>query len=315
MKLDTNIKQLSTEIFKILEFDLIIVASGYETRASYISTKFKPKGKEKIAFTFNNYDNIENRLKNDKLFSSLGYNLINSEGDSETTITKLLESIAFTNQTEFNILVDYSSMTRVWYATILDYFRYFESEKELIVNLYFVYSKANFVPPPKKEVPNRHIGPLKGFYRMSFPDKPTVLIIGLGYEKIRAFGLTEFLDAETILFYTDLSNQNKFSIEVEKNNEEMLRIVSEENIFKYSIDKLEHLNYILNSLCKKLCEKYRIVIAPCGPKPFTLIALINSILLSDLDVWRISPGIQGIPIDRTASGEVYILKLPFMTQI
>lgn len=314
MILDKDVKQYSTEIINKINFDLIIVASGYETRAGYIAQTYNPIGRIKIALTFDNYSSLNQRIENDKLFSSLGYTFIKSEGDTDETIIDFLNTVRFDENLEYNILVDYSSMTRIWYSSILDFFRYFEVSHQLKINIYFVYSKAIFVPPPEEEVPNRHISPLKGFYNMSLPVKPTLLIIGLGYERIRAFGLTEFLDAETLLFYTDPADQNKFSLEVEKNNEELLRIVSDENIFKYSLNKLEHLHRIINSICTKLNENYRIIIAPCGPKPFTLLALINSILIGGIDVWRISPGVKGLPQNRTSNGEVFALLTSFISQ-
>jgi len=310
MILSSSIKQITQEILENTKFDLVIVASGYEERATFLCTKLDLNCQNKVALSFDNYDQIDQRKINDHLFTSKGFSFIKSLGDSDISIIQKLKELSFEQKSEYNILVDYSSMTRVWYSAILNYFRWLDVNKNVKINIFFSYSIAEFTPPPENEIPNKHIGPIKGFYNISLPLKPTALIIGLGYERIRAFGLTEFLDAETMVFLTD-SSQEKFTKEVVKENEELLRIVSEDNIFRYSLNKMEHLHYVLNSLCEKLTEKFRIVIAPCGPKPFSLIALLNSILLKDLDVWRISPGTKGFPQNRTANGNIIVIKTVF----
>lgn len=49
---------------------------------------------------------------------------------------------------------------------------------------------------------------------------------------------------------------------------------------------------------------FRIVIASCGPKPFTLISMLTASVLPDIDVWRIS-GNKGFDnANREPDGEV-----------
>ncbi len=310
MKLNSQIKQINQNEIADINYDLFFISSGYEERATFLIDSCNIRSERKEALSFENYSDIKQRIVNDKKVIAKGFNIAKSAGDNDITINKILRSLDFESKSEFNILVDYSSMTRVWYSAILNHFRWLETEKEVKVNIYFSYSLAIFNPPPDLEVPNKHIGPIKGFYTISLPLKPTALIIGLGYERIRAYGLTEFLDAETKVFRTD-STHEKFTLEVENKNEELLRMISDDNIFSYSLEKIEHLHFVLNSLCAKLIEKYRIVIAPCGPKPFTLISLLNSILLRDLDIWRISPGIEGIPQNRKPDGSIVVTKITF----
>tara|TARA_R110002020_G_scaffold88891_1_gene217703 strand:- start:2115 stop:3053 length:939 start_codon:yes stop_codon:yes gene_type:complete len=311
MRLNSVIENVLIDDIKSLEFDLILVSSGYEERASFLISNYRFNSKNKLALSFKNYGDIKERLKNDGIFLKNGYKLIQSHGDDDSVILSVLENLNFRGKNGLNILIDYSSMTRVWYSAILNYFRWLEVDNNIVIDIYFSYSLAKFSPPPTDHIPNRHIGPIKGFYSIALPLKPTALIIGLGYEKIRAFGLTEFLDSETLVFLTD-SSQGDFTNAVRKENYELLKIVDPENIFNYSFDNIVQLHHVLFSLCEKLTEKFRIIIAPCGPKPFTLISLLNSILLKDIDIWRISPGSRGLPENRIPTGKTVVVKTKFL---
>jgi hypothetical protein len=301
--------QTSISHAQTIEFDAIIAASGYERRASFLASEYNWKCREKYTLSFKNCLQILNRHTNDKKFKDLGYKSILMQGSESLPLLEILTSLH--NKEKLNILIDYSSMTRVWYAEILNFFRNTSSTKCQEVNLFFSYTQSAFVPPPLESTRNLHVGPIDGFSTLSIPDKPTALIIGLGYEKNRAFGLTEYLDAETFLFYNDNTNQNEFSALVEKANHELLSLVKPVNIFKYPIEDLNFSESLLLSLCKDLKQNYRIIIAPCGPKIFSLISLLVSTRLNEIDVWRISAGEEDEPIDKKPVGSPIILKAQF----
>jgi hypothetical protein len=99
---------------------------------------------------------------------------------------------------------------------------------------------------------------------------------------------------------------------VEFVNSEILNSINNENIIKFPVYDLIYTNYLLESLCKTLIKNYRVILAPCGPKPFALLSFINSLKYdSDLEVWRISPG-RGLPKgDREANGNISLLEVKF----
>jgi hypothetical protein len=70
----------------------------------------------------------------------------------------------------------------------------------------------------------------------------------------------------------------------------------------------------LSSLIEDLSRNYRVIIAPCGPKPFTLVSLCLALMFENIDVWRISSGKQSVPIDKEAEGDVVAYKISFGTQ-
>lgn len=311
MKAINKIEEYSPRNIEGISFDLIIASSGYESRAIFLHKEFSLKSECKIVFAFDNYYDLEQRVANDSYFRQAGYETYQASGNDDNSVYNYLKSFIFKNN-NVNILVDYSSMTRVWYSCILKFFADFNSADVFNVNLFFSYTKAEYIPPPKDIVPNKYVVPIDNHFKISTLQKPTALIIGLGNENIRAFGLKEMFDAETFVFYTDGTLKNRYSLDVETCNSELLEIIPDDNVFKYQLQNMSYLHIVLNFLCKKLEERFKIVIAPCGPKPFTLIALFNSQLLNETSVWRISAGEKALPVNRDANGDILITKIQYV---
>ncbi len=301
-------QQISEKDLKDTHFDLIISASGYETRARFLIEKVELNSSYKFFIGFNNNLDLFDRELNDKTFINQGYTSIMEDGNNSSKIECFLEDFFFTNKQEkLNILVDYSSMTRIWYASILNSIRKVKKLKS--VHIFFSYSVSEFASPPEKHIFSEHVEPVEGFYSLSVPQKPTALIIGLGYEKKRAFGLKEYFNADrTFLFHTDNSFNKEYAIKVIENNKELISEIDPNNIVKYPLMDLVYTETLLRNLCLDLMVDFRAIIAPCGPKPFTLLSMITSINYEAIDVWRISAGKSANPVNREPTGDIVILK-------
>lgn len=308
MKLEKT-ESIDSNCLKDILFDAFICCSGYESRCNYIARNYAINARRYIALGFDNFRTNGYRNTSDNFYNKRKYDFFISEADSGTNIIKILGEIFENIQDEVNLLVDYSSMSRIWYSTIISYLKLHEYKSK--ISVYFIYSYSNFSYPSNEIKRNIHIGPIDNYSSLSIPDKPTALIIGLGHEKERAFGLTEYLDAETYLFYNDSFRNQKYYNSVINANKRLLQETKEENKFEYSVYDLEGTESLLFSLCKSLIDDYRIILAPTGPKPFTLICLLMSLRIPNLDVWRISAGNERVPVNSTPSGEVSCFKSSF----
>jgi hypothetical protein len=309
--MNTKYNLYTASINEIAAIDLFIAASGYEHRASYLPQNLeKIETREKIVLPFKSHSIDNVRLKNDKIFKELGFRFetpIDYEWyNIHVIFDKYFASIS--DKKEINVVIDYSSMMRLWYATIIKYF-FSNCNFKGKVNLFFCYSKAKYVAPNDKEIDYTvNFDPLPGFNKLSIPNKPTVLIIGLGYEKSRAIGLVEYFDAqEVFLFYSDNSDYHE---KIKEANKKLLDIYNQ-NIFIYPLDDLLTTKTILTNLCTSLLNDYRIVIAPCGPKPFTLLSFILALENSNIDTWRISGNANPNKPKCIPSGNLVTLKLEF----
>lgn len=299
----TRSTQIRIDELSTRKLDLFIAASGYEKRATFIP-RMNFYAEKKVVIGFEENRNNSTRKSNDKYYKSSKYDYLHTSGSEDANILAYLNDfIEQTNKADLEIAIDYSSMTRIWYGTIVDFFNNYIGSKKIL--LYFLYTKATFSSPPKIENQNYFFEPIKGFSNLSIPNKPTALILGLGYEKRRAFSLKEYFDADEVyVFLTDENNTPAFHNEVCSRNQELISKLSNGYIFKYPIDNLLYTRKLLYELCKRLLMDFRIVIAPCGPKPFTLISMLTASVLPNIDVWRIS-GNKGFDnANREPDGEV-----------
>lgn len=302
-------KQLGQEVFKN-NFDLAVFTSGYEPRSTYLFSKGIKANKE-IVLGFESFNDHNTRKLNDAFFKSKKKVITQADGNNPKAVNDILGNfLKSVNKESISIFIDYSSMTRVWYAEVLSFFRNHNSEHKN-VKITFGYSFASYQPPAEHSSRNLYVSPIEGFSYFSVPNKPTALIIGLGYEKNKAFGLTEYFDAETFLFYNLDSSDKRFAAEIEKINFDLIEQTPEQNIFQYPINDLEYTERQLFSLCSYLKESFRVIVAPSGPKPFTLVSLVVALKMNEVDVWRISQGDSRNAVQYKASGKVSLYHVIF----
>lgn len=296
--------------------DLFITASGFESRANFQAIKFASFAKERISLGFNSEMDDEIRKLNDNFYISNNFSLsiVDGEGSINTFLNEIIDKICFLAKTDRQVLIyiDYSCMTKNWYSYLL--YGIFHLPKRKNIKLYLGYSHAEFVKYDGNQTLNRVVSPLFGYCDLSVPSKPTALIIGMGNEPNRIYGLKEYFDAAPYLFYSDSSYNDMYCEEVEVLNKDIMSEISPNNIFKFPIHDLTYTNYILENLCLTLLKNYRVILAPCGPKPFAILSMINSLKHDDsIEVWRISAGSKVPKIDRKPTGLISIIELTFDT--
>lgn len=156
------------------------------------------------------------------------------------------------------------------------------------MKVYFSYTPSKFSTPlPPK--PNSEIAPLPGKYILP-TDKPKALIVCLGYEERKAEGIIDHLDPKvSYVFYTNPALDKRFVTTLKNNNKNILKEEAK-NTIEFPFDDLNFLEKRLTALYKELRDEYSIIIAPIGPKPFTLISMIMSVKYNDIDIWHVGSG-------------------------
>lgn len=308
-----TINQIVFEEIESYEFDFLICASGFETRATFQSEKIHSKASTKYALGFKSEKNCFNRTKNDLFFQENNFIIQELDGDEKLGIEiRSILDLIFNHNISKNtkVYIDYSCMTKNWYSFLIYYL--FNSNYLNEMRVYFGYSHAKYVQNENRETLNRIVEPIFGYCDFNIPSKPTALIIGLGNEANRTYGLTEYFDATSFLFYSDNSYNEEYSVEIELKNELILKSTNPEHIYKFPVFDLQYTNLLLENLCTRLVKEYRVVIAPCGPKPFALLSMINCLKNGhSIEVWRISPGSKLEAVDRIPTGLVSVLELVF----
>jgi hypothetical protein len=288
--------------------DVVIAASGYETRARYVADKLGEIGQRRICFGFREHAEVETRKRNDKVFKEYNYEAIPASGGNGDEICPVMENVIAKMCKSQRVLIDISSMSRPWCGTIVKAL-YEAKGKEEITTL-FTYAPAKTFLTDKPYPANEVAGPVRGFSALAPPDKPSALIVGLGLDADRALGISELLDpARLTVFYTKPALMEKYEREIEEVNADLLGRVRKSDIVKYPLRQPDQAIALLDSVCGALRRDYRVVLVSVGPKIFGLACMLVARRYKDVSVWRVSAGSRESVQDRQAAGDICCLEV------
>ncbi len=295
------------------QFNYFIAASGYENRCAYLMNNIEVDTCHKIVIAFDDKKDVLYRKKNDEQFNVKGFTFIEESADKTDNLIGFLDDIckSLHKGKKISILIDYSCMSKTWYAGILNYF----ISNELRIDhleLYFSYTSAVFSEPLKPETKALLEKPRGLMKANASSKKPRALILGLGYEKYLTLKLLKSLDYKAIFaFYTDPAFDSRYADRVMKNNKKILALLPDDHIYKYPVVDLKKTDALLTALTLKLRLNYQVAILPVGPKPFTLSSLLLAARYPDIEVWSIYTGYSTAAYNRYPTGEPMLCKLLF----
>ncbi len=305
-----NIDQPSADKLITGEEDLVLVASGYESRSRFIAelTKDSINAKpQKHAWAFVEHAETETRKANDRLLKSLDYRSTSLKESALNAASSLfIEDIGQLQSKPLRVLIDISSMTRAWYGGIVRALIRLQHSNTIVTR--FVYVPAEYSDPPPSYPPNEVLAPVAGFTSLSLPDKPTALIIGLGYDPDRALGLNDHLDPEmTLLFHADPGSDPRYAQKVVEVNKDLIEIVRPDRLFSYPLHDSVAIYKLLESASRGLLRDWRLVLCSLGPKPFGLMCFLLAAYYEQISIWRVSAGAREAPIDRKPKANPILL--------
>lgn len=285
--------------------DMLLVALGYETRATHVASKLAHPPKAKYALAFKERQ-LFSYKKNEAWFRSRGFAI---EPFDELTVRewwqRTVQVVAANKDTDLplKIVIDISSMSRVVMAEIL--MGLYEQERDFAVEVLFAYSPAKYRPPPATPPLITVSGPvvpeLAGW---SDPDLPPVALIGLGYEYDRALGTLENLEPTSAWIFMPTGEDSRYERSMEKANSDLMSILPSDHVLSYRVDRAFDLFANLESMVYGLLESARPIIVTLGPKIFALVAMLVALVhYNRVSVWRVSGGQAEPPLDRSAQGK------------
>lgn len=306
MELDSTI-QVSSDNLQSQHFDAIIAVSGYESRCTYLVNKINTDDIPiKIVLALNDKRDLFSRKINDDRFKDLDFKFLDVPLYDSAIHHKLLDEICESHDgLLLNILVDYSAMPKVWYNSIINYFMEIE-EDFTDVNIWFSYSPSEYT--------KAHSNSSNKYFDEDIPvmkkGKSIMLFLGLGYEKGNTEELAKLLNAQTTFaYYADPAIDERFVKDVLENNHNLLKKIDHDNVISYPIQDLNSINTALTESCINLRIENQIVLAPIGPKPFTLMCFILSARYPDIKIWKVKRKGDAPIYDRKAHGELLVYKL------
>ena len=292
------------------DIDLVIAVSGYEKRSPYLMERIKLGDETKFVLAFSEKMKELNRPENDRIFAKLGFRTLITSGNQPLDVGRLIDSLPPKPGRVLRILVDYSCMTKPWYASFIEYFS-MNSLPYHRVHILFSYTRSGYIEP-RKPKPIRFAEPLGYGSHVIMAGRPLALVIGLGYEKDRAEFLQRAVNPEeTFCFYSDPVADDRFIEKIYLNNFRLIDSLHKSHVFPFPLENMQAADRILTDLCLRLRLKYRIILAPLGPKPFALLCMLMGVRYPDVEIWRVGAGTLENVYDRIPEGEPLVYSVEF----
>lgn len=284
----------------------VLASCGYESRSSAIVARLVEDNECRMALAFREHASDARRLENEARFLAAGFEIAYESGGSGEVSRAVISAVIDAALAKGKaITIDISTMTRLWYAAALSELRSRSFDVPFVVNFcYFpgVY-KEDFV----KGTPNEVVGPVPGFCSLDAPEKPTALVLGLGFDEERARGLQELLEPKRTVF---LKVGEIFRALPEVS--ESLRAPTLGNAWRDAIeyplqDPLTTFQ-LTESISRALSAEHRVILISLGPKILGLLFLLIGILRPEVSVWRVSSGSSQPPTDTEAQPEAVVCR-------
>ncbi|MDC0994032.1 hypothetical protein OAR16_00325 [bacterium] len=294
-------------------YDLVLVALGYETRSIAIPLKLFKRNKNLIAIGFD-YNKRIAYLSNCAWYKSENIECIENISDAnysfiiEDSIKKLLLNQS-PESPPLRISCDISCLNRFRIASILDITLPLIQQKKLTLDIWYTLGK--YQPPETGFLQNEVAGPVHSRFAGWFkdPGRATALVAGLGYEQGKVMGTTEYIQASKIVVFIPRSPIKQYEPALQTANSGLLYELPDSNKIEYAVEDPLRTLALLDSAIRGLEEEHNVVILPLGPKIFSALALLIQTFHANSSVWRVSSGRLGEPRDVTSSGHIYGLRV------
>ena len=303
MRLPIRASEIEENITDV-SYDAIIGAVGYEQRAPHIAQQSNLASigvKVACAFREPRGGHFDANLAWFDLheFDVFHASDFEFEGWLRSVV---LEKCLSLGRDNLRIAIDISCFNRYRLACLVEFLA--KPELECITETDFWYAIAKFDPPGVHEELNTLIGPINSRFGGWFvdSDRPTIGILGLGYEDGKALGAVEHLEISDIWCWLPDSPIPEYLPEVRQANRVLLSEVPTLKHVMYSLSRPAETLTRLVAMASNLSAHNNVMLLPFGPKMFSLVSILVSLIQPAIAVWRVSAKESLSPVNRVASG-------------
>jgi hypothetical protein len=307
-----EIADLSFETVLQDKYDLGFFASGYEERCTYVAERVAPAQIGRIVVLgFEERTEDRQRKASDEIFAArMHVEPRITRADEDVYLFETLRSGDLEGQQNIRILIDYSSMSRLWYSAILNWAKLMSSGDRIVVD--FVYSVGQHlenVPP----MVIRDILAIPGLEGRVSRRGQSVAVFGLGFDGFASLCVLDRLEPDIVYsFYAEPAAFPDYPNRVLDNNREMVNHYSK-HVLRAPLSSVEQTFRSVIELVTQHRGEAGITLVPMGPKPHVLAAILAALRLDEITCLRVSGG-----RDRTerviGTGEVVCTRVEFRSR-
>lgn len=304
-----DIEDIPIEAILDSQYDLAIFASGYESRCQYVSTRLNVASVSRsLIFGFEYIGDEALRRNSDEHFKKRwGASPIDLKFPNDRAIYDLLnQEVRNAGAAPRRILVDYSSMSRAWYAAILNWLRFSELSERVVVD--FVYAagtySSSFTP-----ISIESILPLPGCEGSSGTVTKSIAVLGLGFEELAPLCVLDKLQPDYIFAYlASPAINDEYPRIARSKNAELIGQVKE--TLELPLSSVSITVAKLAEVISPYLKLADITFVPMGPKPHVLAAILLAIRFNQITCLHVHGKTQKAK-DVVASGDVIATRVHF----
>jgi hypothetical protein len=285
------------------EFDVAIVAVGYERRCRYVSEFHSITANVSLGLEFG-FLTEKSYPENRRFFTDRSFKVISGiDKNTSTRITDAVRSIG-ERPDGVTVFVDISSMSREMIANVVLGLR--EASLEVSLSVSAAYAPSKF-GGPYDAAPIRRAGPITPILAgwSSQPEVPVGVVFGLGCEPGLALGALQLLEPRKAWAFEPKGTDSQYDQAMRNANVDLGQIFDVTS-FRYEIIKPSSVRGRLEVLINSIASDFRVIVVPFGPKIFAWCAILTIALSRrrTTGVWAFSSKEQAIPVDRDAEGYI-----------
>lgn len=283
-------------------YDVSLFASGYESRCIHIPKLTAPGMIDNpLVFGFEEEAHSGNRDDNDKLFlDQWNCKPIILSSDDEKPIYEYLHEHTQSLDRPIHILVDYSSMSRLWYAAVINWARFAASGKDVIID--FVYSMGRY-EEEKRPMVIREMMSIPGCEGRAFCLRKSVAIFGLGFHGMATLCVLDRLEADIVYaFIASPGSSEEYVAKTRKINKDLIENHKTEPLLELPLASIEMCYRYLAEIIAPHRPDGEITLVPMGPKPHVLASILVAMRFQEVACLRVS-GVPD-PLDVKPTGEI-----------
>lgn len=275
---DISIKDLCTT-----DYDLAIFSCGYEDRCIDVAERINcEKVKNSIVLSFDQHhdDPVRNNCHTyyktswpASLFLNITQREIKEIHSCVSSVTNKIK--ASKDNGVLRVLIDYTSMSRVWYSSILNYLINFYTG-DVIIDL--TYTKAIY----HEFDLNVELGDIKtipGCEGISLTKKQNAAIFMLGFDGHGPLRMYNILNPnKTFGIMASPAASYEYEMECMNRNKKFIdhNLGGQDKLIKLPINSLSSCYEHMTQMLSPLCRDYNVSFIPFGPKPHILTSVLCS---------------------------------------
>ncbi len=284
------------------QYDVSLFASGYEPRCIYVPGLIDPsKVTNPLVFGFIEEPHVGKRHENDIFFEKYWNCVpIPLSADDEKPIYEHLYKHTQSLDRPVRILIDYSSMSRLWYTAVLNWARFVKSTSDIIID--FVYSMGRYAEE-KRPMVIRDMVSIPGCEGRAYRLRESVAVFGLGFYGLAALCVLDRLEADTVYaFLASPGSSPGYVAKTKEINKELINNHKTKAVLELPLTSIEACYRHLAETIAPHRPDGEITLVPMGPKPHILASILVAMRFPEVACLRVSGA--PYPLDVEATGEM-----------